>query len=146
MARQSLTQIVPEDIRTGMTIRIHQKIREKNPKGEEKERIQVYEGLVIQVKGSKQQKTMTVRKISNGVAVEKIFPIYLPAIAKIELVSQVKVNRNVLSFVRHTKKRLKEITPKLLHPIQEEEPKKAEAQEATPEEEPEKSPEPQTAE
>ncbi|MFZ6015271.1 MAG: 50S ribosomal protein L19 [Patescibacteria group bacterium] len=113
MARQNLTTIQPEEIRTGMKIRVHQKIREKNPKGEEKERIQVFEGLVINLRGSKNHKTMTVRKISDGVGVEKIYPLNLPAIAKIELVAQYKTNRKVLNFVRSTKKRLKEITPKL---------------------------------
>ena len=96
-----------------MNIKVHQKIREKNPKGEEKERIQVYEGLVINVRGSKNHKTMTVRKISNGVGVEKIFPLTLPSIAKVELVNQLKTRRKVLNFVRTSKKKLKELKPKV---------------------------------
>jgi len=112
MAVQQYPLIKAEDIRSGMTIRVHQKIREKNPKGEEKERIQVFEGLVISLHGKGQHKTMTVRKMSGNVAVEKIFPLVLPAISKIEFVNQYKTRRKVLSYVRTSKKHLKEIKPK----------------------------------
>src|SRR3990167_701802 len=76
------TSVIP-DLRPGMTVRIHQKIREVNPKGEEKERVQVFEGMIIaRHKRKGTDATVTVRKISNGGGVEKIFPVNLPTIIK----------------------------------------------------------------
>ncbi len=101
--------IQPSQIETGMTIRVHQKIKDVTQAGEEKERIQVYEGLVIAVGGRGIGKTMTVRKVSDGIGVERIFPLALPTMVKIELVKMVKVRRNDISFIRHTAKRMKEM-------------------------------------
>jgi large subunit ribosomal protein L19 len=113
MAQQQQYQIIkPEQVSTGMEIRIHQRISEQTAKGM-KERIQVYEGLVIGVRGKNESKTMTVRKISDGIGVEKIFPLILPTIEKIELVRQLKVRHKVISFVRDNKKRMKEVPAKL---------------------------------
>ena len=105
----SIKKDIP-DIKSGMTVRIYQKIKELNIKGEEKERIQYFEGLVIAKKHGKEKGgTITVRKISNGVAVEKIFPLNLPTIEKIEIKKQVKTRRAKLYFLKDGyKKRLKE--------------------------------------
>jgi len=98
---------IPE-IKPGMTIKVHQKIREKGPKGE-KERIQVFEGIILAKKHGKQAGgTITVRKVSNGIGVEKIFPINSPNVIKIERVKQARVRRAKLYYLRDSKKRLKE--------------------------------------
>jgi len=101
--------ITPSQIETGMTIRVHQKIKDITPSGEEKERVQVYEGLVINMGGAGAAKTMTVRKVASGVGVEKIFPIALPSIARIELVKKVKARKKSIEYVRKSTKRMKEI-------------------------------------
>ena len=101
---------IPE-IRTGMTIRVYQKIKELNMKGEEKERTQYFEGMVIAKKHNKETGgTITVRKVSQGgIGVEKIFPLNLPTISKIEILKEAKVRRSKLYFFRRGyKKKLKE--------------------------------------
>ncbi len=95
----------------GMTVKVHQKIKEMNPKGEEKERIQVFEGIVLQRRGGDSASaTITVRKNSHGVGVEKIFPIHLPSITKVEKMKQAPAVRAKLFFLRKSKKKLKEKT------------------------------------
>jgi large subunit ribosomal protein L19 len=82
--------------RTGATVKVHQRIREKG-----KERIQVFEGLVIARKGGKGvNATFTVRKISNGVGVERIFPLHSPNVAKVEVVKEPVVRKSKLYYVR----------------------------------------------
>ncbi|MBI4133391.1 50S ribosomal protein L19 [Candidatus Uhrbacteria bacterium] len=100
--------VKPSEVRPGATIRVHQKITETNPKGEEKERIQVYEGIVLGLRGEGVSRTMTVRKISGGIGVEKIFPLALPSIVALELLKVARVRRAKLGHLRTSKKRLRE--------------------------------------
>ncbi|PIR04304.1 MAG: 50S ribosomal protein L19 [Candidatus Magasanikbacteria bacterium CG11_big_fil_rev_8_21_14_0_20_39_34] len=109
-----------EDIRShlkpGMIIKVHQVIKDVNKKGEEKERIQIFEGQIIATKhGNEPGATFTVRKVSNGVGVEKIFPVHSPVVAKIELLRQMRLRRAKAYFLRTYKKKLREVkkTPKM---------------------------------
>lgn len=84
------------DLRPGQVVRIHQKIKEG-----EKERIQIFEGLIISLNaGHNADKTFSVRKVVEGVGVEKIFPLYSSIIEKIEVVKQGKVRRSKLYYMR----------------------------------------------
>lgn len=92
------------DYKPGMVVKVHQKIKELNTKGEEKERIQIFEGTIIAAKHGKEAGgTITVRKISNGIGVEKIFPLKAPVITKIEILKQLTVRRAKLNFLRNPK-------------------------------------------
>jgi large subunit ribosomal protein L19 len=100
---------VIEGIRPGMTIRVHQLLTEKNAKGEEKKRTQIFEGIVLARKhGGSVGSTITVRKVTEGIGVEKIFPLHSPWISKIEIKSQAKVRRAKLGYLRSYGKKLKE--------------------------------------
>jgi len=81
--------------RTGDTVRVHGRIIEG-----EKERVQVYEGVVLRRSGMGVHASFTVRKISNGVGVERIFPAHSPRILKLEVVSSGKVRRSRIYFLR----------------------------------------------
>lgn len=109
MADKQETKINPE-LKPGMTVRIYQKIKETNAKGEEKERLQYFEGMITGRKHGKEKgATITVRKVTDGIGVEKIFPLNLPTIDKIEIKKQAKVRRAKLGFVKTGyKKKFKE--------------------------------------
>ncbi len=81
--------------RVGDTVRVHARIREG-----EKERIQVFEGVVIRRRGGGVSETFTVRKISNGVGVERIFPVQSPLVSKVEIKSRGHVRRSRLYYLR----------------------------------------------
>ena len=83
------------DLKIGNTVKVHVKIKEGN-----KERIQVFEGIIIKVQGSGVNKTFTVRKISYGVGVEKTFLIHSPLVEKVELVRVGKARRAKLFYLR----------------------------------------------
>ncbi|MCK5607788.1 50S ribosomal protein L19 [Candidatus Pacearchaeota archaeon] len=86
---------VPE-VKTGYTVRIHQRIKEG-----EKERTQIFEGLVIKTgHGEGSEKTITVRKIVQGIGVEKTFPLHSPNVTKIEVKKKAKVRRSKLYYMR----------------------------------------------
>jgi len=102
------------DLRTGSTVRVHVKVREsllkeaqkaktakaKKEGVQERERIQIFEGLVIGVTGTGVKRAITVRKISFGEGVERIFPIATPSVDKIEVLKRHHVRRAKLYFVR----------------------------------------------
>lgn len=97
------------ELEPGMIVRVHQRIKETNTKGEEKERIQIFEGTVLAVKhGNGPTATVTVRKMSDGIGVEKIYPIHSPVVAAIELVRKMRVRQAKPNFLRDTKKRIKD--------------------------------------
>lgn len=92
---QAVVQNEIPEFKAGDTVSVHYKIREGN-----KERVQVYQGAVIQVNSTGSNQTFTVRKISNGVGVERIFPINSPNIEKVVVNSYGKVRRAKLFYLR----------------------------------------------
>jgi large subunit ribosomal protein L19 len=83
-------------LRAGDTVRVHQKIQDKG-----KTRIQIFEGIVLARKhGDEPGATFTVRKVSGGIGIEKIYPLYSPMIDKIEIVKRAKVRRAKLYYIR----------------------------------------------
>ncbi|MDD6491132.1 MAG: 50S ribosomal protein L19 [Firmicutes bacterium] len=83
------------DFSVGDTVKVYGKIKEGN-----RERIQVFEGVVLKRQGTGARETFTVRKFSNGVGVEKTWPVYSPNVEKIEVVRKGKVRRAKLNYLR----------------------------------------------
>ncbi len=92
------------DFRSGDTVAVHYKIKEG-----ERERIQVFEGVVIAMKGGGARETFIVRKVSYGVGVERIFPLHSPLIDKIDIKRQGKVRRAKLYYLRGLSKKASRI-------------------------------------
>ena len=92
-AEQSKKEVA--DLRPGETVRVHVKVVEG-----EKERTQVFEGIVIRISGKGHRSTFTVRKISYGIGVERIFPFHSPRVDKVEVVSHGIVRRAKLYYLR----------------------------------------------
>ena len=95
VGKEQLRTDLPE-FRVGDTVKVHYKIKEGS-----KERIQIFQGIVIQKKGEGVSQTFTVRKISSGIGVERIFPYNSPKIAKIDIIKQGKVRRAKLYYLRN---------------------------------------------
>lgn len=91
---EQLKAEVPE-FNTGDTVRVYGKIKEGN-----RERIQVFEGVVLKKQGGSNRATFTVRKTSNGVGVEKTWPLHSPNVEKVEVVRRGKVRRAKLNYLR----------------------------------------------
>lgn len=96
------------DVRSGDTVRVHQKIKEGA-----KERIQIFEGVVIRTDNKNSHTSrMTVRKITSGIGVEKSFLLHNPLVEKVEVVRRSKVRRNYLSFLRNRSGKSARLTAK----------------------------------
>lgn len=106
LTREQLRADLPK-FRAGDTLRVHVKVKEGN-----RERIQVFEGVVIKRRGGGISETYTVRKISYGVGVERTFPLHSPRVDKIEVLRRGKVRRAKLYYLRNLRgkaARIKEI-------------------------------------
>ena len=93
------------DFRPGDTVRVHVRVTEGD-----KERIQVFEGTILGRSGTKARETFTVRKVSYGVGVERIFPVHSPRLEKIEVVAKGAVRRAKLYYLRERSGRAARVT------------------------------------
>ncbi|QBK13891.1 50S ribosomal protein L19 [Thermoactinomyces vulgaris] len=109
ITEEQLRKDIPQ-FRAGDTLRVHVRVKEG-----QRERIQVFEGVVIQRRGGGISETFTVRKISYGIGVERTFPLHSPRIEKIEVVRRGKVRRAKLFYLRERRgkaARIKELHQK----------------------------------
>jgi large subunit ribosomal protein L19 len=107
--REQMRTDIPQ-FKPGDTVKVHVRIREG-----EKERIQIFQGVVIRKRKGKINSTFTVRKISYGIGVERIFPLHSPMIDKVELVSRGRVRRSRLYYLRKLRgkaARIRELRPR----------------------------------
>ena len=95
LEKEQLRSDIPE-FRAGDTVKVHVKVVEGN-----RERIQVFEGLVINRQGGSVRETFTVRRIASGVGVERVFPLHSPRLAKIEVTRRGIVRRAKLYYLRN---------------------------------------------
>lgn len=95
LEREQMRMDIP-DFLPGDTVKVHVKIREG-----EKERLQAFQGVVIRRRGGAMNATFTVRKVSYGVGVERVFPLHSPAIDRVEIVSRGRVRRAKLYYLRN---------------------------------------------
>ena len=91
---EQLKESVPE-FRVGDTVKVYNKIKEGN-----RERVQVFEGTVLKRQGGSSRETFTVRKNSNGIGVEKTWPLHSPHVVKVEVIRRGKVRRAKLNYLR----------------------------------------------
>jgi len=106
VSEQQLRKDLPE-FRAGDTVRVHVRLKE----GDNKERIQPYEGVVVARNGKQASASFTVRRISFGIGVERIFPLHSPMISVIEVVRRAKVRRAKLYYIRGRKGKAARIRP-----------------------------------
>ncbi|MCT4535448.1 50S ribosomal protein L19 [Halodesulfovibrio sp.] len=104
--REQLRMDIPE-FKAGDTVKVFMRIIEG-----EKERIQVFQGAVIRVSNGTTNATFTVRKISDGVGVERVFPMHSPSIERVEVVQEGRVRRSRLYYLRNLKGKAARIKPK----------------------------------
>ena len=97
LEKEQMRDDIP-DFGPGDTVRVHVKVREG-----EKERIQVFEGVVIGRKGGSVRETFTVRKVSYSIGVERVFPVHSPGVARIEVIRHGRVRRAKLYYLRSLK-------------------------------------------
>ncbi len=94
LTNEQLKSEVPE-LNIGDTVRVHNRIKEGN-----KERIQMFEGTIIAIKGSGISESFTVRRVSYGIGVEKTFPVHSPNVEKVDIIRSGKVRRAKLYYLR----------------------------------------------